>query len=255
MIPKIIHQTWKNNDLPKHWKQTPETWKKYHPDWEYKLWTDEDNRKLISTKYPWFLKIYDSYPHGIQRADAVRYFILYTYGGLYVDLDIQCVKNIEPLIHEYMKPETEVLIVPTKNNLTSYIYYTNAIMMSKPRSNFWKHIWRRLIRHRNNEWWQIGKHFQVMYSTGPMMFTYAYYDFPNKKKIGIIPSDYLHPCTVCDPKPSQKLGSYVRIIDGSSWVMFDHTMYTYLYCKSDIFIIIIFIILFILIKIYFRNTR
>ena len=50
-----------------------------HPSWEYKLWTDEDNRNLIKDHYPWFLKTYDEYDVNIKRVDAVRYFYLYHY--------------------------------------------------------------------------------------------------------------------------------------------------------------------------------
>ena len=38
---------------------------------------------------PNFLAPYRSYPYDIQRADAIRYFILFEFGGLYLDLDIR----------------------------------------------------------------------------------------------------------------------------------------------------------------------
>ena len=102
-IPKIIHQTWETNNIPYdvYKKEWVESWKKNHPDWEYKLWTDEDRRALIKRHYLWFLKIYDSYELDIMRADAARYFILHYCGGLYADLDYECLKNIEPLISDY----------------------------------------------------------------------------------------------------------------------------------------------------------
>ena len=40
--------------------------------WEYKLWTDKDNRRLIKNHYAWFLDTYDSYRENIQRVDAAR---------------------------------------------------------------------------------------------------------------------------------------------------------------------------------------
>lgn len=64
-------------------------WKRLFPEPEFThiLWDDKMARDLILEKYPWFLETYDSYSSNIQRADAARYFILYTYGGLYADLD------------------------------------------------------------------------------------------------------------------------------------------------------------------------
>lgn len=38
-------------------------------------------------EYPWFLETFDTYRFPIQRADAIRYFILAHYGGVYIDLD------------------------------------------------------------------------------------------------------------------------------------------------------------------------
>ena len=45
------------------------------------------SRELIATEYPWFLTTFDNYTQPIQRADAIRYFVLSHYGGIYIDLD------------------------------------------------------------------------------------------------------------------------------------------------------------------------
>ena len=50
-IPKIIHQTWKDNNLPKDFAKWSTECKKLHPDWEYRLWTDHDNREFIQNEY------------------------------------------------------------------------------------------------------------------------------------------------------------------------------------------------------------
>jgi hypothetical protein len=41
----------------------------------------------MAEEYPWFLETYDGYPFPIQRADAIRYFVLAHFGGTYLDLD------------------------------------------------------------------------------------------------------------------------------------------------------------------------
>lgn len=51
------------------------------------LWTEETSREFIETEYPWFLRTYDRYLYPVQRVDAVRYFLLMHYGGIYLDLD------------------------------------------------------------------------------------------------------------------------------------------------------------------------
>src|SRR5277367_699670 len=97
-IPKIIHQTWCDEDLPTVLRPYVESWRQHHPQWEWRLWTDNDNRRFIRRHYPAFLKQYDRYPWPIQRVDAVRYFLLDHYGGLYVDLDFECLWPLDPLL-------------------------------------------------------------------------------------------------------------------------------------------------------------
>ena len=96
-ISPIIHQTWKNSSLPPFFDGLAETWKMYHPTWEYILWTDEMNRDFIKEHYPFFLEKYDQYPQNIQRVDAFRYCVLSKMGGVYVDLDFECLENMECL--------------------------------------------------------------------------------------------------------------------------------------------------------------
>lgn len=62
------------------------------------LWTNEKSRDFIAAEYPWFLDTFENYPHGIQRADAIRYFVLAHYGGTYIDLD-----DVRPLFPFFNK--------------------------------------------------------------------------------------------------------------------------------------------------------
>ena len=47
----------------------------------------DHTHKLSVYRYPWFLEDWDGYEFPIQRADAIRYFVLAHYGGIYIDLD------------------------------------------------------------------------------------------------------------------------------------------------------------------------
>lgn len=94
-IPRIVHQTWKTSEIPPDWKAWHESWPHHHPDWQHVLWTDEDNRRLIAERHAWFLPCYDAFPRDIQRVDAAKYFILYTFGGVYADLDTECRQPVD----------------------------------------------------------------------------------------------------------------------------------------------------------------
>ena len=98
LIPKIIHQTYINTSIPERWRLAQESCIKLHPDYDYKFWSDEDAHTFIAKEYPWFLETFEKYPHNIQRADAIRYFVLAYYGGVYIDLDNGCRRRLDPLL-------------------------------------------------------------------------------------------------------------------------------------------------------------
>lgn len=96
-IPKIIHQIWIGTKLPDEFKQYVESWRMYHPDWEYKLWTQDDiphltlrNRECIE----------QSRNPG-EISDLLRYEILYQYGGVYLDVDFECLRSLDSLHYLY----------------------------------------------------------------------------------------------------------------------------------------------------------
>ena len=71
------------------------------------LWTDAKSRQLIADHYSWFLPTFDGYKYPIQRADAIRYFVLHRFGGIYMDLDVGCLRPIDPLLDfEVILPKT-----------------------------------------------------------------------------------------------------------------------------------------------------
>lgn len=47
----------------------------------------QESTRLTIRRYPWFLETFDGYEFPIQRADAIRYFVLAHFGGIYIDLD------------------------------------------------------------------------------------------------------------------------------------------------------------------------
>ncbi len=96
-IPKIIHHIWLGCPLPQRYKKYLKSWQKLHPDWKHKLWTDADlkNFKLNNQA------IFDKAENYGERSDIWRYEILYRYGGLYVDTDIECLKPFDTLHYNY----------------------------------------------------------------------------------------------------------------------------------------------------------
>ena len=134
-IPKIIHQTWKTEEIPPVMVNYVKSWNTLHPHYTYQLWTDKDIRLLIKNHYPWFLVYYDSYPHHIMRVDAFRFFVLHKYGGVYVDLDLEAYKCIDSLLEEQV-----VLFLERSDSIS------NAIMCSPAQHPFLEHCIDQLIK-------------------------------------------------------------------------------------------------------------
>jgi len=195
-IPKIIHQTWKDENLPKAFQLLSETWRKMLPGWEYWLWTDEMNREFVRTYYPDFLEKYDAYPKNIQRADAIRYLLLQTYGGLYVDLDFEC---LEP---EFVTLLEDADFVAGKEPYAHARRYgleyiiCNALMASVPNHPFLEYVIQRMMNHSRG--WNVRHGGDILSSTGPFLLTDAYNEYPQKDNVRIIEPKYLYPICVLE---------------------------------------------------------
>lgn len=92
-MEKIIHQSWKTNELGEEERGWADSVKRAFDGYEYKFWTDEDNDELVRISYPEF---YDFYKEllPIQKADFVRHLYIYHYGGIYLDLDVKMNKPL-----------------------------------------------------------------------------------------------------------------------------------------------------------------
>ncbi|MGA8260698.1 MAG: glycosyltransferase [Arenicellales bacterium] len=192
MKTRVIHQTWKTKDLPQEYAGFAESIRALHPGFDYRLWTDEDNRELIRTSYPWFLPVYDAYKHEIERVDAVRYFILYSYGGIYIDLDMECLKPLNDLLPDgkaYFSLEAGPAI---QNQVVS-----NAFMASDPGNGFFHHIMTHLESFKTSD----ITFRDVFNNTGPDMVTRQYLQHRDRFEIGIIGLDEICPLKVLREHP------------------------------------------------------
>ena len=96
MIPKVIHYCWfGRGEMPKLAIKCIESWKKYCPDYELKLW-NEDNFNL--NLYPYAKEAYESRKFAFVT-DVVRLYALYHEGGIYMDTDVEVLKPLDDLLH------------------------------------------------------------------------------------------------------------------------------------------------------------
>jgi mannosyltransferase OCH1-like enzyme len=201
-IPCIIHQTWKDHDIPESFLQMSGTWKDHHKGWDYLFWTDEMNRDFIKSHFPYFLDIYDSYPFPIQRVDAVRYFILYQYGGVFVDMDFECLSGIDLLIRDsecvFGKEPLDHCEIHQKDFIIS-----NAFMAAAPRFHFLEYILRNL---QDEDAQTDHPNDKVLESTGPFMLSRRYTSYARKEEIDILEPEFMYPLTKTELSIVQETG-------------------------------------------------
>ena len=95
MIPKIIHYCWfGRNPLPELAQKCIASWKKYLPDYEIKEW-NEDNFDV--NVIPYTAEAYAQKKYAFV-SDYARFYILYKYGGLYFDTDVEVIRPLDDII-------------------------------------------------------------------------------------------------------------------------------------------------------------
>ena len=96
LIPKIIHYIWfGNGEMSEEDKQNIESWKRFCPDYEIKLWTEE-NYDCSKNAYCYEALQSKKYMYA---TDYARKDILYQYGGIYLDTDVELHQSLDKLLY------------------------------------------------------------------------------------------------------------------------------------------------------------
>jgi mannosyltransferase OCH1-like enzyme len=222
-IPRILHQTWKTENVPARWQEARRSWLAAHPGWEHRFWTDDDLDRLVRTRAPGLYPLWRAYPWDIQRVDSARYLMLHELGGVYADLDLICLRPLDDLLdHDLVLARTRPLGL------------TNALMMSRPGHPLMKSALDRLPNAYAR--WQrawLPRHFRVLLTTGPLFITGC------RRALGageVASTD----ASVAPGSGDRILGldeygygaperSYVRHIPGGSWEEWDSKLFNFAY--------------------------
>jgi len=184
VIPKIIHQIWLGSELPEKFKPLVKSWEKMHPHWEYHLWDDEavKHHQFFSYRLE---KLFEKATNYGMKSDILRIDLLYQYGGVYIDIDFECLKPLDPLHHTPSCKFYSALL--GKDGVIA-----NAFIGSVP-----KHIILRALLHKFQRIQQTEclSAQDVMQLTGPYAFTQVINQFirsPNHN-ICIYPVNFFYP--------------------------------------------------------------
>lgn len=181
-IPWEIHQVFfyiSDKVIPTHLTQAQLSWKRQNPDFKYTLWNASMVESLIQQKYPTLLEVYHSYGHWVQRADFARYIILHHSGGVYADIDIECVNSLSRL-YKTFQGNTEFVMYRT-----SPFGVSNDFIISKPNHPYITSVVAALPAANR---WYIIPYLTVFFSTGPLYLYSRYQAWRKKEDILILES-------------------------------------------------------------------
>ena len=180
MIPKLIIQTWKNNDIPDKYRTLLKKLRENNEGFNYMFYTDENIKTFVETHYPEYLEIFNQFEYPIQRVDFFRYLVIYTFGGFYFDLDMDVECSLGPLL-EYdavFPKEWEKNGDPIIQEQNMQFLLRNYAFGARAGNLFLKKIIDNIVSSRiPREKIPNKKDKIVFYTTGPVMVTQSLIDY------------------------------------------------------------------------------
>jgi len=205
-IPRIIHQIWLGSPVPEVFQKYIKTWKENHPGWKYKLWTDADVKKLKLHNQ----ELYDKATNYGEKSDILRYEILYRAGGVYVDMDFECLRSLDLFHYTY---DFYVGIQPLDS---FYLQLNNALIGSAPKHPILKQC---------IDGMKANEHIKsIPAKTGPIHLTKCFFELAGKgdRRDIALPALYFYPLTcfakVCEREKWIKEGAYAVHHWARSWM-------------------------------------
>lgn len=203
-IPRHIHQIWlstiTHEPIYHTFRQASTACISLHPNYNYTLWTEELILPWLNIHYSWFVPIYENYRYDMQRIDAMKYFLLFHFGGIYIDLDVKC--NAQDLI-------TAMIPMERRENEPDIIFHMGTegisantdILAAKKHHPFFKLVLSQLPS--SNRWFYLY-HLTIILSAGPTFLYGVYRQYPWKDDFYYIPNHLLY-------------GKLIEGVGGGTW--------------------------------------
>lgn len=197
-IPKIMHQIWGGDTpLPSCFKEISKTWTEHHSNWRYEFWDDNRINSFVREYYPQYWATFSGFKYNIQRWDAIRYLILNSIGGMYVDFDYECLEPLDNLIKEKtccftLEPQSHCDIFGRR------VMFNNALMLSTPKHSFMNKIVNHVFSEKNLQFETSSPNIYVFNTTGPwaLIDLYEKMSEDDKNDVYLIPDKYVTPFDV-----------------------------------------------------------
>ena len=94
MIPKIIHYCWFGGaKIPPEHQKFFEGWKKLLPDYKFMLWNEQNSLMRLP-----YMRTAQRKRNWANMSNFMRLQAVYDFGGIYLDTDVELIKNLNPLL-------------------------------------------------------------------------------------------------------------------------------------------------------------
>ncbi len=149
-VPKIIHQTWRDKAPHPALRACIASFHFMNPGWEVRYYTDEDCMLWLDIHAPGLKAAYMAFPEGIHRADLFRIIVLYYEGGVYADIDVECVRPLDELL-SHLDMEKSVFLtrdhpIHERIHFKGRAMFMNDFMMARPRDPFLAQVLKWMLR-------------------------------------------------------------------------------------------------------------
>ena len=145
----MLHQSYKTADATRwpiqSWRHCSESCRRLNPGWEYRFWTDDQNRQLFAEHLPQFLDLYDMLLKPVTKSDLTRFAYMFVHGGFYADLDVECVAPLDAALDgaapggEATPLRGSVVLGMMGSDFAFGHSIPNAALLSPPRHPMWLH--------------------------------------------------------------------------------------------------------------------
>jgi len=154
VVPAILHHINLGSNPPRtEWLTARENCLQHHEGWQSFLWDDATADSFVQENFPQLKSMWDNYRYRVQRVDALRYMVLYKYGGAVLDFDLSCKRSMGPLRRfNFVAPAAH----PTG--------FSIGMMLARPNDTFVGEIINGLQPY--NRAWLFLPYVTVMFSTG-----------------------------------------------------------------------------------------
>jgi len=259
MIPYLFHFIWLQGFDVCPFKNNYNQCQKMNPKVQFYFWDESSILKLFDTT-PWIpyrdeiKKLYLNEKVLAGKADIARYAIMYVYGGVYIDMDYQCVQSFVPILDAYGS-KIDLAVVLTKD----FLYYIKPLLLGKSKGKCLNNGFfackpqHEIMKYVLENCFQNKRQKIIIYRTGTFNFYQSFqkiFQNENKFKTLILPKMYYQPLETfyCDYK-AQGMNDSVMVHSNnfsykSQWIrsILKVSPRTYLYILFIVLLTILFIV-------------